>query len=100
MSPTIEVFERRRHYAWSGRLPAVLVARAVEGGLGDANEQAHQGDAFMWADSEVTNLLAALECFARPDSSRFATIPTNRNPSVSRKIHRTPREAYAPLVRG
>ena len=72
-----------------------MIRRAIEGGLGDADEKAHKGDPFVRTDGEVANVFATRKRVAQANGARLAIGPDDWNPRVSRKIHQTPPATHA-----
>ena len=76
-----------------------MIGRSVKRRLGHADQQPHQGDAFVRAYGEVLNLVAALERFAQAQGYWSSVSQDRRNPCLSRKIHQSPPAARAALAR-
>ena len=70
--------------------PVVVVGRAIQRSLGDADQQAHQRYAFMRSSGEVADLPPELENFTETHDTRLTVVPNDGDPPFSRKIHPVP----------
>src|SRR5439155_10075575 len=88
--PSFQVIKRSRSNLRAAHLPVVSVSRAVERGLGNADEKTHHGNPFVGLDGEVADVFATRERLMQTDGAGLTLTPHDWNPRVSRKIHRTP----------
>jgi hypothetical protein len=68
--------------------PGVFVRRAVEGGLCDAEEETHEGDALMGFDSEVAQFMGMVEQILKAEQIPAAVGAQSGDPGINSQIHR------------